>query len=124
MSHSDHPNLHRLVARMRNRLWLERALLLIDWGVICAAGLLVAAAMIHIFFAALPWRYGMGLAVVPLFVAVLVSALFRRPSPATAALASDQRFECREIFISALEQTSVAPDERLGNPSKPCTLPY
>jgi len=99
---------------MRNRLWLERALFLLDWGIFCTAGLLVAAATIHVFFVALSWRYGMGLAVMPIFMALLAGTLYRRPSAATAALASDRRFDCREIFISALEQTTVPPNERLG----------
>ncbi len=114
MKDRDHPNLQRLIARMRNRLWLESALSLLGWGLWGAAGLLVAAAMVHVLVVAVAWRYGLGLAVVPVLMALFAGALFHRPSAARAALASDRRFKSRELFTSALEQSFVAADLRLG----------
>ena len=110
MNADNHPNLRMLLRRMRYRIWCDRALVHLKFGVWIATGSLLVVASVHAFYHALPWRWGLLVSFTPLLAAVASLLLIRLPSAGTAARASDMRFKCRDLFASALEQSDVRPD--------------
>lgn len=91
-----------LLRAVRNRLWLQSLLDAASAGLGATAGLLLAAALLHLFTDAAPAADWLLLAALPPAAALLYALLRRRPSLPAAARVADRWFHGEDILTTAL----------------------